>query len=105
MSLEIGLTATARYNRRMSEFPLRELRNNTSALIRRAQAGDDVVITVSGKPAARLVAIGTREGRGVTGAQLAATLGQLEPDPTWRDDLRALRRDVGTVGSWDDDEH
>ncbi len=86
----------------MSEFPARELRNDTAALIRRAQAGEDVVITVSGKPTARLVAISDRERPRLNGAQLVASLSDVEVDLTWRDELRELRGEVGTVGSWDD---
>jgi len=86
----------------MSEFPARELRNDTAALIRRAQAGEDVVITVSGKPTARLVAISDRERPRLNGAQLVASLSDVEVDLTWRDELRELRGEAGTVGSWDD---
>jgi len=89
----------------MSEFPLRELRNNTASLIRRVQAGEDVVITVSGRAAARLVPVGPREGVGVTGAQLVATLAQIEPDPTWLEELALLRSDLGVLGQWGPDDH
>ena len=38
----------------MSEVGLREVRQNASELVRRAQAGERVTITVSGRPAAQL---------------------------------------------------
>lgn len=38
----------------MSEAGLRELRQNASELVRRAEAGERVVITVAGRPAAVL---------------------------------------------------
>ena len=38
----------------MGEVGLRELRQNASELVRRAQAGEDVTITVAGRPAAVL---------------------------------------------------
>ncbi len=38
----------------MSEMGLRELRQNASELVRRAQAGERMTITVSGRPAALL---------------------------------------------------
>ena len=41
----------------MTEVASRELRNDTAGLIRRAAAGEDIVITVNGKPAARLTAL------------------------------------------------
>jgi hypothetical protein len=102
MSFDFDQNATQCYIRSMSEYPARDLRNDTAGLIRRAQAGEDVVITVSGKPTARLVAISDRERPGITGAQLAAALTDVEADPTWRNELRELRGEVGTVGSWDD---
>lgn len=38
----------------MNEVGLREVRQNASELVRRAQAGERVTITVSGRPAAQL---------------------------------------------------
>ena len=38
----------------MSEVGLREMRQNASDLVRRAQAGEQVTITVAGRPAAVL---------------------------------------------------
>ncbi len=38
----------------MSESGLRELRQNASDLVRRAEAGESITITVSGRPAAVL---------------------------------------------------
>lgn len=38
----------------MSEVGLREIRQNASELVRRAQAGERMTITVSGRPAASL---------------------------------------------------
>ena len=37
------------------EIASRELRNNTAELLRRVEAGDEVVVTTRGKPAAKLV--------------------------------------------------
>jgi prevent-host-death family protein len=47
----------------MSEAGLRELRQNASELVRRAQAGERVTITVAGRPAAVLGPVGTRAWR------------------------------------------
>jgi prevent-host-death family protein len=44
-----------------AEVGLRDLRQNASALVRRVEAGESVVVTVSGRPAARLVPIGGRQ--------------------------------------------
>jgi prevent-host-death family protein len=51
------------YIRSMTEVASRELRNDTAGLIKRAAAGEDIVITVHGKPAARLTSLtGRRSG-------------------------------------------
>jgi prevent-host-death family protein len=47
----------------MSEAGLRELRQNASELVRRAQAGERVTITVAGRPAAVLGPVGARAWR------------------------------------------
>ena len=39
---------------------LRELRQNASDIVRRVEAGDTVTVTVSGRPAARIVPAGRR---------------------------------------------
>lgn len=39
----------------MESVGLRELRQEASALVRRVQAGEEITITVSGRPSARLV--------------------------------------------------
>lgn len=44
----------------MSVVGLRELRQQASELVRRAEAGEEVTITVAGRPAARLVAVTPR---------------------------------------------
>jgi prevent-host-death family protein len=42
---------------------LRELRQNASDIIRRVEAGTPVTVTVSGRPAARIVPVGRRNWR------------------------------------------
>lgn len=39
----------------MSEVGLRELRQDASALIRRVESGEELTVTVAGRPAARIV--------------------------------------------------
>ena len=48
------------YDRRMTEVASRELRNNTRKLLRRVEAGEDVVITVDGRPVALLRPVASR---------------------------------------------
>lgn len=67
----------------MAVVGLRELRQQASELVRRAEAGDEVTITVSGRPAARLVAVAPQAWRRWTDA---AELFAGPADPTWQDD-------------------
>lgn len=50
----------------MSTVGLRELRQDASDLVRRVQAGEEITITVSGRPSARLVPVGPRQWRSWT---------------------------------------
>jgi prevent-host-death family protein len=47
----------------MSTVGLRELRQQASELVRRVEAGEEVTITVAGRPSARLVGAGRRTWR------------------------------------------
>jgi prevent-host-death family protein len=47
----------------MNEVGLREMRQNASDLVRRAQAGEHVTITVAGRPAAVLGPVSPRAWR------------------------------------------
>lgn len=47
----------------MSTVGLRELRQDASELVRRVEAGEEITITVSGRPSARLVSVGPRQWR------------------------------------------
>jgi len=50
--------------------PQKDLRNNVAEVLRRAEAGEDLTITVSGRPVAQLGP--TRQRRWVTGSAFAA---------------------------------
>lgn len=50
----------------MSEIGLREMRQNASDLVRRAEAGERLTITVSGRPAAVLGPVSARAWRSWT---------------------------------------
>ena len=86
----------APYTRRMTEVASRELRNDTAGLIRRAAAGEDIVITVNGKPAARLTGAASRTSRRrwIPRDELIEMLLQSRADPTLRDDLRFMEDDT-----------
>jgi prevent-host-death family protein len=53
----------------MAEIPQKELRNNVGAVLRRAQSGERLVITVAGRPVAELGPIAAKR-RWVPGSQL-----------------------------------
>lgn len=47
----------------MDTVGLRELRQNASELVRRVEAGEEITITVAGRPSARLVSAGAQRWR------------------------------------------
>lgn len=75
----------------MAEVASRELRNDTRGVLRRVEAGEDVTITVDGRPVAVLRPIGTRQ-RWVPKAEFVARLRQA--DPALAADLRELAPDT-----------
>jgi len=77
----------------MESVAARELRNDTAGLLRRVEAGEEVVITVNGRPAARLVAVDARR-RWLPRAELARRLRSAQADPGLRADLAALAGDT-----------
>jgi prevent-host-death family protein len=66
---------------------LRELRQQASELVRRAQDGESVTITVSGRPAARLVPAAPNTWRRF---EDIADLFDGPPDPDWEHDRELL---------------
>ncbi len=67
----------------MSFVGLRELRQQASELVRRAEAGEEVTITVSGRPSARLVPVSRRAWRTY---DEVADLFRGPADPDWESD-------------------
>ena len=45
----------------MATIPQKELRNNVGAVLRRAEAGEEITITVAGRPVAQLGPTGRRQ--------------------------------------------
>lgn len=74
----------------MATIPQRELRNNIGAILRRAEAGERIAITVSGRPVAELGPPPTRS-RFAAASVLAQILEQSPVDADWGDDLERLR--------------
>lgn len=69
---------------------LRELRQQASELVRRAEDGEEILVTVAGRPAARLGPIGRKRWR--SGREIAPFLGS-PTDAAWREE-HAERSDM-----------
>lgn len=81
------------YRCRMSDVASRELRNNTRAVLDRVAAGEEVTITVSGRPVARVVPI-ERRTRWIERDVLFARLAASQADAALTADLDALAPDT-----------
>jgi prevent-host-death family protein len=68
----------------VATIPQKELRNHVGEVLRRAEGGEEITITVSGRPVAQLGPARTRQW--VKGSALAA-LAELPPDPTLMADI------------------
>lgn len=80
----------------MDDVGLRELRQDASALVRRAERGEEITITVSGRPSARLVPVSAGQWR--HWIELAELFGG-PGDPAWEQDRDLIDQDVGDP--WD----
>jgi prevent-host-death family protein len=78
----------------MSEVASRDLRNDTAGVLKRVQAGEDVVITVNGRAVARLVPIQPARRRWLPRAELVRRLEHAQADPGLREDLARLAGDT-----------
>jgi prevent-host-death family protein len=68
----------------------RELRNQVSSVLRRAEQGERFTITVGGRPVAELVPLSNYK-KAAPPDRLAAVLGETPVDNEWATELRALR--------------
>ena len=71
----------------MPSIPQKELRNNVGEILRRAEAGEELTITVAGRPVAQLGPL--RRDHWVAGSRLAG-LWDLPPDRTLEKDLEFI---------------
>jgi prevent-host-death family protein len=71
----------------MTTIPQKELRNKVGEVLRRAEAGEEITITVSGRPVAQLGPARTRQW--VPSGQLTE-LWNAPADPTLERDLEQL---------------
>lgn len=74
----------------MVRIATRELRNDTAGVLRRVQAGEDVLITVRGEPVAQLVPYTPGRRRWMPRAELVEILRTSQADPGLRKDLAEL---------------
>lgn len=74
----------------MTMVGARDLRNDTAGLLRRVQAGEEVVITVRGQPVAQLVPLRPARRRWLPRAEVALRLLSGQADPGLRSDLAQL---------------
>jgi len=75
----------------VATVPQKELRNNIGEVLRRAEAGEEITITVSGRPVAQLGPARTRQW--VPSAQLA-DLWAAPVDQTLEKDLEAMEGEL-----------
>jgi prevent-host-death family protein len=78
----------------MSDVASRELRNDTAGVLRRVQAGEDITITVKGRPVAHLTAVAPHRRRWLTKSEFLGRLPRAQADPGLRDELAALAGDT-----------
>lgn len=85
-----------------AEIAARELRNSTADVLRRVEAGDEIVITTRGKPVAALVPLVQERRRWLPRAELVQRLAVAQADPALRADLARLAGettdDLGPLG-------
>ena len=73
---------------------MRELRNNAAAVLRRAQAGEQIVITTRGRPVASLSPIAQSRRRWLPRTELVERLKVAQADTRLREDLAHLAGDT-----------
>jgi prevent-host-death family protein len=71
----------------MATIPQKELRNHVSEILRRAEGGEELTITIAGRPVAQLGPI--RRKHWVPSSSLA-DLWALPPDRTLEKDLKSM---------------
>ena len=76
----------------MTTIPQRELRNNVSDVLRRAEQGERFTITVAGRPVAELGPAAPVH-RGASVEDLWRILQENPVDSEWADDLKRMREE------------
>ncbi|MCL2483527.1 MAG: type II toxin-antitoxin system prevent-host-death family antitoxin [Propionibacteriaceae bacterium] len=79
----------------MVTVAVRDLRNNTSQVVQRVRAGEDVILTSRGEQVARIVPVDTGRRPFLTPEEVMAIP---KTDPGLRADLAALDEDASDLG-------
>ena len=74
----------------MTTVATRDLRNDTAGVLRRVQAGEEILITVNGKPVAQLIPLPSARRRWLPRAELSRRLTTAQADAGLRADLARL---------------
>jgi prevent-host-death family protein len=87
----------------MEKVGIRELKQNASAVVSRAEHGETIEITVQGRPVAKLIPMDTPgPKRWVSGAVLNGAFAGPAPDATgWYDEWYGSRGDDPIVDPWE----
>lgn len=81
------------YDRRMADVASRELRNNTREVLARVENGEEVTITVAGRPVARLQPV-ERRTQWVSRGEFVRRFADRQADPGLASELAALAPDT-----------
>lgn len=76
---------------------MRELRQNPAPVLRAVEAGDEVIVSVSGRLVARIVPL---ENPAWVDGERAARIYAVGVDPQWEAELRVAREDETVDDPW-----
>jgi len=87
----------------MESVGIRELKQNASEVVARAERGETIDITVQGRRVAQIVPIAPRQlRRWVPAAELSAALADVPPDDTgWLEEWYESRNNDPLVDPWE----
>lgn len=98
---QIGGSTSATLGDMPETVGVREIRQRASELIRRAEAGEEIIVAVSGRPAARLVPL-EAPGRMWRDVGDIAHVWDTSTDPAWDSERRADRAvDQAVTDPWE----
>ncbi len=82
-----------------AEIGVRELRNEVSEVLRRAEAGEEIVVTVRGRKVARVVAADARPST-MPAEIFVAGMSKVGADSELLEDLRTFGGTIDEIDSW-----